>query len=203
MVAAASRNAAGDGWEATQILLGAALEAGMKLHFVGHSAGAILLGQLLKRAKTEKAKLKEGLGSVSLFAPGCTHSFFDEAYSSLPSIASRGDFAIYNLSEERERADSVALYRKSLLYLVSNSFEEGEQVPLAGFEAVGKKIVAAERRIKLHVADGTNKATNSQTHGGFDDDPDTLNHTLNRVLGKTPGTVRAGNRGFDRSILTG
>jgi hypothetical protein len=72
MVAGASRNAAGDGWEATQILLGAALEAGMKLHFVGHSAGAILLGQLLKRAKAEKAKLKEGLGSVSLYAPGCT-----------------------------------------------------------------------------------------------------------------------------------
>jgi hypothetical protein len=130
-------------------------------------------------------------------------AFFDEAYSPLPAVANRSDFAIYNLSEERELADSVALYRKSLLYLVSNSFEEGEQVPLAGFEAIGKKIVAAERRIKLHIADGTNKATNSQTHGGFDDDPDTLNHTLNRVLGKPQGTIKAGNRGFDRSMLTG
>jgi hypothetical protein len=204
MVSGSGANPVGKGWEATEILISAALRAGMKLHFAGHSAGAILLGQLLKRAKAAQVKLRDRLGSVSLFAPACTHQFFVDAYASLRSVAHDPDFAIYNLSDRFERDDNVGLlYRKSLLYLVSNSFEEGEQVPLAGFEAVARAITAEDSSIRLHLADGSPRAvTQSREHSGFDEDPATMNHMLNRILGEPQGTIGPGKRGFDQSILS-
>jgi hypothetical protein len=197
------QNPTGAGWEATRILLGAALQAGMKLHFVGHSAGAILLGQLLMRARADKVALGNALGSISLMAPACTREFFDDVTAALPNVGgSNTDFAIYNLSNRFERDDTVGtIYRKSLLYLVSNSFEETPEAPLAGFEAVAKEIVKTNKKVALHISDGKSAATQSRTHGGFDNDPATLNHILNRVLGVPAGTFGPGKGGFDSSML--
>jgi hypothetical protein len=203
MVRGPAANPTGHGWEATRILLGAARNTGMKLHFVGHSAGAILLGQLLLRARADNIKLGNELGSVSLMAPACTREFFDKVSAALPGIGgNKADFAIYNLGNRFERDDSVGPYRKSLLYFVSNSFEEEPETPLAGFEAVGKAIAKQNTQVKLHISDGAKSAvTQSRTHGGFDNDPATLNHILNRVLGVAPGTFGPGKGGFDPSML--
>lgn len=203
MVKGPAANPTGAGWEATHILLGAALKAGMKLHFVGHSAGAILLGELLMRASAGKVVLGDRLGTISLMAPACTREFFDNVTAALPGVGGEGaNFAIYNLSNRLERDDSVGgIYRKSLLYLVSNSFEDAPDTPLAGFEAVAKDIIKQKKKVALHISDGNSAATQSRTHGGFDNDPATLNHILNRVLDVAPGTFGAGKKGFDSSML--
>jgi hypothetical protein len=203
VVTGSPKNPTGAGWEATRILLGAALQAGMKLHFVGHSAGAILLGRLLLRARADKVALGNELASISLMAPACTRDFFDTVTAALPSVGGNNtDFAIYNLSNRFERDDTVGVvYRKSLLYLVSNSFEEAPETPLAGFELTAKEIVKQNKKIALHISDGKSTATHSRTHGGFDNDPATLNHILNRVLGVPQGTIGPGKKGFDASML--
>lgn len=204
MQATSGETKTGDGWEATQILLHAARQTGMKLHFVGHSAGAILLGQLLLRAKAENVSLTSSLGSISLFAPACTEEFFEAMYATLPSVTGGipTDFTLYNLNDRFERDDSVGPYRKSLLYLVSNSFEDTYGVPLAGFEATSKEIVTRYPAIKRCISDGTPTSfTKARAHGDFDNDPATLNHVLNRVLGVPQGTFGPAKGGFNSSML--
>ena len=98
---------------------------------------------------------------------------------------------------EDERSDTVGPYDKSLLYLVSNSFEGARETALLGME----RFVNADRQLKrlfhgdvdgrpaLVVAgrDGTpSGASGSKTHGGFDNDADTLNSALWRILNKKP-----------------
>jgi len=40
-------------------------------------------------------------------------------------------------------------------------------------------------RLTIHYAQS--RVTSSESHGGFDNDPVTMNHVLRRVLGKKPG----------------
>jgi hypothetical protein len=100
--------------------------------------------------------------------------------------------ALYNLTDELEQDDEVTkAYNKSLLYLVSNAFEE--EVPKAkilGMETFSKTV---ERRVlprlTVHYSKGDvpgARVTASETHGGFDNDPLTMNHILRRVVGKKP-----------------
>ncbi len=59
-----------------------------KLHLVGHSAGAIVLGNLLS-ALTKQFKLgKIELGGIHLMAPACTAEFFKEHYE--PYLKDKG-----------------------------------------------------------------------------------------------------------------
>jgi hypothetical protein len=118
---------------------------------------------------------------------------------------------IYVLSDKGERDDDVGPYGKSLLYLVSNAFERSRETPLLGMEKfinsenkqlnpklVDKEIAAMLRR-KINgweslVIAGKARATKrtgedicrSETHGGFDNDPYTLNSVLYRILGDNP-----------------
>ena len=175
----------GEGWSAAAQLIAGAVDAGMGLHFVGHSAGAVLLGELLKRAAQEGQMLGPSLGTVSLFAPACTEDYFEDLQSGLAQVLGgvAPEIVIYNLTDRIEREDTVgAIYRKSLLYLVSNAFEDKPQTPILGLERVAARL-AGRAKMKLLLADGTpNNITESRTHGGFDEDSATLNHVLNRIL---------------------
>ena len=197
----------GEGWEATRRLVGGAVEGGMRIHFVGHSAGAILLGELLKRAFAEKASVGAELGTISLFAPACTEAYFEDLQSSMIAVlgAEAPETVIYNLSDRLERDDQVVqIYRKSLLYLVSNALEEKPETPILGMEEVAASVARRYPRIRLHTSDGTrNNVTESRSHGGFDEDPATLNHMVNRVLGNEPGAINPSNHGFARWMFEG
>ena len=104
---------------------------------------------------------------------------------------------LFNLRDEYERDDNVAkVYNKSLLYLVSEAFEDQRREPLLGMdryakknavfnELFGKPVKRSEsavmystggRKVKLQSA--------SESHGGFDNDVDTLNSTLRIIKGK-------------------
>jgi hypothetical protein len=110
--------------------LNAALKNKLEIHLIGHSAGSIVLGAML--ARMQEAGLKAA--SLRLFAPACTVRFALDHY--VPAAAQKvfdpRRFNIHVLSDENERDDCVGPYRKSLLYLVSRSFEDVHKMPLLG-----------------------------------------------------------------------
>ncbi len=49
-------------------------------------------------------------------------------------------------------------------------------------------------RLAIYYSDGEvpgTRVTKSETHGGFDNDPSTMNHILGKVLGKKPDEDKA------------
>ena len=111
-----------------------------KLHLVGHSTGAILLASLLENLGNLDAPPR--VETCLLLAPACTHETFNRVYR--PLLKERrsrrygiGRMAIYNLDQKHELDDTVTpLYRKSLLYLVSNAFEEQKGERILGMQKV-------------------------------------------------------------------
>ncbi|HYD85970.1 MAG TPA: C1 family peptidase [Vitreimonas sp.] len=164
-----------------------------ELHIAGHSAGAILLCYLLQRWRVDGRLEPTTLASASLLAPACTVELFDRAFS--PVIAaSTCDVAIYALDDKREQADATGPYGNSILYLVSRALEERRKVPILGLEAHARG-AAKSGRVKAYITGEHVTETDSADHGGFDNDPATLNHMLTRILGRP---IHADNGGFSR-----
>ncbi|KAA3626456.1 MAG: peptidase C1 [Proteobacteria bacterium] len=162
-----------------------------KVHLVGHSTGAILLAHLLEALKGVAPKLR--VNSCALLAPAATMDLYKSHYH--PMLANgAGAFGIdqmtvYNLNEKLELDDTVGPYRKSLLHFVSRSFEENTPAPILGMQMHGKSLDNTLPRLEMIYShgDATKEArTLSTVHGGFDNDPATLNDVLKRMLGKKP-----------------
>jgi hypothetical protein len=102
---------------------------------------------------------------------------------------------VFNLSDKTEQNDKVGpAYNKSLLYLVSESFEKTKATPLAGMHKFWKESAAARafgnpffrsEHGVIHSKGGATVRleTDSRTHGGFDNDEDTLNSMMRIILG--------------------
>lgn len=104
-----------------------------ELHLIGHSAGSIILGRLL--SQLARKGLVGSVKSVHLYAPACTVTFANRYYATQTEIMSRLYLDI--LGDQREQDDNVAkIYRKSLLYFVSNALEADLRMPLLGLENV-------------------------------------------------------------------
>ncbi|MFQ5525830.1 MAG: C1 family peptidase [Thermoanaerobaculia bacterium] len=168
-----------------------------KVHMVGHSTGAILLASLLEALG--RVADPPRIHSCSLLAPACTHKAFKEVYRPLLKQRDGRKYGIsrmkiYNLEPKLELKDTVTpLYRKSLLYLVSNAFEEKPGESILGMQDPPLDLsgVPGGQAFQIHESDGTSRKrpktrTASKTHGGFDNDLDTMNDLLRTVLGKTP-----------------
>jgi hypothetical protein len=163
-----------------------------ELHLVGHSAGSIFLGHLIPYL----AELESPVKSLTLFAPACTTELFkDNILKHLN--AGIGRLSIFNMTDETERDDTVGpVYHKSLLYLVSEAFEAKRGTPLLGMEtfltkdrvikrALGKPVSENDKAVVYSVGGPALKLDSKSTsHGGFDNDEDTLNSTLRIVRGK-------------------
>ena len=110
----------------------------LELHFIGHSAGSILLGHLLDRLGG-----KNGIqvASCELHAAACSSSFAVQHYGGADKA---GVLALKNLrlnvlSDANERMDGLPsaernIYGKSLLYLVSRALDDTRKQPLLGME---------------------------------------------------------------------
>ena len=173
----------------------------LKIHFVAHSAGSILLAELLRNKQAMETNL--GLQSCSLMAPACTVDLFKETY--VPLIGKpKGIDSLqqYNLIDQRELDDTVGPYRKSLLYFVSRAFEEeqpdGSKAALLGMEKYSSDL-ALKPDHKIHYAGRHHGFTKSKTHGGFDNDQTTMNRVLETILGSKPSN----KMGFQDEELLG
>jgi len=194
-----------------------------ELHLVGHSAGAIWLGHLLSR--TAQRNVAARITSVHLYAPACTVAFANRHYAPDERVMQRLHLDL--LSDEAERSDSVAaIYRKSLLYLVSNALEADPRSPLLGLANVLDERYAgwdgtsvtndalkswrmAASRAKLKSGDRVRVAPYEKVrvardperhiaigHGSFDNDLEVVTRTLERIVGAKPKVPPDDLRGF-------
>ncbi len=164
-----------------------------QIHLCGHSTGMILLTWLLQRLSQKAPQLQ--IHTVSLLAPAGTVDLFTDKiqpFLKAPHPDFRiSEMTIYNLNHKLEKDDNVGrVYNKSLLYLVSRAFEEQLPEKILGMakysETVGRRKLP---RLNIHYSDGPvpgARVSASTSHGGFDNDPLTMNHVLRRILGKKP-----------------
>ncbi len=193
----------GGGRKALKLLLdgNASRTKPLKIHLVGHSAGSILLAHLLD-AMDAMNPLDTPVQSCSLMAPACTVDLFKKSY--LPRIRKPGaasgikELLQYNLIDQREQDDSVGPYRKSLLYFVSNAFEDDRKMPLLGMEKFVDEVPNKAGHTILY-AGRSPSLTDSDTHGGFDNDRKTMNDILKNILGEKPTVAK----GFQPEDMTG
>ncbi len=111
-----------------------------ELHVMGHSAGAIALGHMLaalaaRKAEGRDAGLHDRLTTAHLYAPACSVPFATARYARNEHVMQRLHLDV--LSDTVERKDNVAaVYRKSLLYFVSNALEADLRLPILGMERI-------------------------------------------------------------------
>lgn len=174
-----------------------------ELHIVAHSAGAIFTAHALDRLIETGMSIR----SIQFLAPAISTSLFRSKMVNRISSKIIPQPTLYLLSDKGERDDDVGPYGKSLLYLVSNSFERQREFPILGMErfvnssefSEADKVVGALYQKKIGdwsslVIAGKARADRkigpdicrSETHGGFDNDPFTLNSVLYRILGSQP-----------------
>jgi len=157
----------------------------VRLHLIGHSAGAIAHCHIVDRLASRGWKFE----SVSLMAPAARVDLFKQAL--LPRIKDRTvkQFHAFYLNDASEQQDTtcrpVLGYGRSLLYLVSQSFEGGVPTPILGMEKYFDAEVRPLRLANVHAWVAPGKATASTTHGGFDDDRLTMNTIIGLIKGKT------------------
>jgi pimeloyl-ACP methyl ester carboxylesterase len=177
----------------------------VRVHLVGHSAGSIFHGALLERLESAGIRVE----TLSLLAPAIRVDEFEQQI--LPRLGRQVQrFACFVLSDRLELDDTcgagpITPYRKSLLYLVSRALEPPVddslphhahrskphvfEVPVLGMErfltdAVRSNIAARNGEIIVSPCAGApGYRTKARTHGGFDDDDDTMRSVLVRIVG--------------------
>ncbi|MDD4882381.1 MAG: C1 family peptidase, partial [Gallionellaceae bacterium] len=172
-----------------------------ELHVVAHSAGSIFFAHMLQHILALQLPLR----SVQFLAPAVELALFrDQVFS----VASQGLCPLpilYLLSDAAERADTVGsqlVYGKSLLYLVANACEHKRGTPILGMQACLESDRAMKTAYQGQAADGLpsliiagagrepegkeQASSQSTSHGGFDNDPATMNSVLHRILGGAP-----------------
>jgi hypothetical protein len=152
----------------------------VRLHLIGHSAGAIVHSYIINR-------LKWNFETVNFMAPAVRTDVFKT--NVVPAISS-GKVKRYNqfgLTDEMEQKDPTCKpilgYERSLLYLVSQSFEKGEVTPILGMERYFNSEIASLGLKNLTVYKSPGQYAKSTTHGGFDDDPTTRDRILSLIKG--------------------
>jgi hypothetical protein len=153
----------------------------VRLHLVGHSAGSIVHSHAIDRM----ARNGWTFESVSFLAAAITVESFNNTVA--PHVASGAvkRFRGFHLTDAAEQQDPTCQpilgYSRSLLYLVSESFEGGRGIPIVGmekhFDAHVKAV--APRRVKSFSAPCEDTA--STTHGGFDDDAATRASVIRHI----------------------
>jgi hypothetical protein len=166
------------------------LRSRLRLHLVGHSAGAILHAYLLP------ALIGAGLkvDGIYFMAPACRIELFNQKILPYYRSGKVNAYAEFHLTDPAERQDNCAtIYRRSLLYLVSNAFEHQRGMPILGMEEFFS--VLPQRtdappvpgQVWDWIASPTGKnapvqsRSNSVSHGGFSCDSDTQQAILSRI----------------------
>lgn len=180
-----------------------------ELHIVAHSAGSIFTAHIIDVL----VKIGVPIKTVQFMAPAISIDLFKKKLLERIKDGSCPLPTMYILSDTGERDDDVGPYGKSLLYLVSNAFEEKRYEPILGMERfvhyANQGVKDENKYVDKDIADlyqsngspwphlviaGTGKFTEeprpdlsrSDSHGGFDNDVYTMNSVLYRILDNKP-----------------
>jgi hypothetical protein len=155
----------------------------VRLHLIGHSAGAIVHSSIVERLAAKGWTFE----TVNFMAPAVRSDCFAEQV--VPSIRS-GKVKRYNqfhLSDDVEQKDPtcepILGYSRSLLYLVSQSFEKGQVTPTLGMQKYFKDTVGLLPTDSVKVIVAPSDDSRSVTHGGFNDDPRTMQKVISLIRG--------------------
>ncbi len=158
----------------------------IRLHLVGHSAGAIVHAYLADWLVTQGWSI----ASASFLAPAATIELFDSRIEPHLRSGKLGRYAQFHLQDDLERAEGGAMrlllgYRRSLLYLVSNALEERSRVPVLGMAKFFDASVAPRKLPHLqHRVAPSSPASGATKHGDVDDDRRTQASVLAHILGQ-------------------
>jgi len=166
-------------------------ERDLRVNLVGHSAGSIVIANLLAAADRYSGLT---FGTIAFLAPAVTSSVAAAQIARAPQ--KYGSFRQYTMSDEFERNDMLVpgVYTRSLLYFISGVLEpDGVDKPIAGMMRHATQQKPFDRGSAREWADfilGPNRLaladssvldpaaeegfrTTSTTHGGFDNDKKT------------------------------
>lgn len=145
----------------------------IRMHFVGHSAGSIVASFMIDRLAREGLSFE----SASFMAPAVKVSTFDALVRPHLQSGVLKRYQQFHLTDHAEQDDgSCGAYRRSLLYLVSESFEGGETTPILGMQRYFKGYGDALPNARVCEAPGPDST--AAEHGAFDDDPTTRERIL-------------------------
>jgi len=162
----------------------------VRIHLIGHSAGAIVHSHLVEYLAANASHLKTkgvDLGSLHLMAAAVRIDLFER--TALPHLMTGAIRALrlYQLSSRLEEQDgtcrAILGYSRSLLYLVSRSFEGGRRVPLLGMEDFLTPAMERWGKIKSDVRVHTSECRDaeSNSHGGFSSDEATRKSIIRQI----------------------
>lgn len=168
----------------------------LEIHMAGHSAGSIFMTWMAS-VLPDEVKVR----TAHFLAPAINTARFATSFQ--PLLDSKVDhLTLYTMTKQRELADTVTpLYGKSLLYLIYNALESKRDTDILGLEMSLRRDPALRRLFGLGVAGdgranivwspsddaGSGSASHSTTHGGFDNDPATLESICRRILDRVDG----------------
>jgi hypothetical protein len=166
--------------------------ADIEVHAVGHSAGAIFQAHFMPVLVQAGVPVT----TAHYLAPAIRNDVFQQKVAPLLGNGI-GPLTIFTMRKHLEKADTVTpAYRKSLLYLIYEALEERRQTDILGLEISlrGDRAARAvfgldgQSSIKGDVIWSESRDTAagggslSTTHGGFDNDPATMESVARRIL---------------------
>jgi len=151
----------------------------VRLHLIGHSAGAIVHSLIVDRLAGWQFE------SVNFLAPAVRADSFEKEV--LPAIKS-GQVKAYNqfslidnFEQKDHTCEPILGYSRSLLYLVSQSFEHGEPTPILGMQKYFSDRIAPLNLPNVTLITAPGEFSQSTTHGGFDDDAATMKKVISLI----------------------
>lgn len=179
------------------------------IHIVAHSAGSIFMAPFIKKIGKEESIT---IRTCTLWAPACSMADFDHYY--YPQLKNKKikNFNLFTLTEQAEQDDNCfRIYNKSLLHLVSNSFEQiARGTPLLGMS----KYIDQHRSLKKLINDKTIEhitspnslpspdACEASHHGEFNDNEKCLNSTIARITRSDISTLFGDSAGPSEEMPT-
>lgn len=158
----------------------------VRLHLVGHSAGAILHSHVVDRLGGKGWKFE----SVNFMAPAVRIDLFEKTVVPAITNGKVKRFNQFHLSDDMEQKDPTCKpilgYSRSLLYLVSQSLEQGEKTPILGMEKYFNNKIGSKNLPNVSTWAAPGRESKSTTHGGFDDDQVTMSSVIALMKGNTP-----------------
>jgi len=177
----------------------------LKIHFISHSAGVFLLGELFRRMKEEKLLTKEMLGTVNIMVPCCSTAYFKQNIVYLGEYLDDNNLTVFNLDTPSEQSLDPAMtpYSKSFASLVSNSFYDRKPERLAAIDEHWQSDIKKELEIRGleskvdYILSGDTRRggkvkCSAAYHGQFDNDVNTMNYILQKIVTKRFSIERDG-----------